>query len=42
MFKVNIKYTRTTPGVGTYFTPCSSVSVLNFEYVIASWVTRKG
>ena len=44
MFKVNNKDTRTTPLVSlrclycellTYFTPCSSVSIVNFEYVIA-------
>ena len=34
MFKVNNKDTRTTP----YFTPCSSVSIVNFEHVIAGWV----
>ena len=32
MFKVNNKDTRTTPS-----TPCSSVSVNNFEHVIAGW-----
>ena len=31
MFKVNKKDTR------TYFTPCSSVSIVNFEQVIAGW-----
>ena len=31
MFKVNNKDTRTT-------TPCSSVSIVNFEHVIAGWV----
>ena len=30
MFKVNNK--------DTYFAPCSSVSMVNFEYVIAGWV----
>ena len=30
MFKVNNKDTRTTPS-----TPCSSVSIVNFEHVIA-------
>ena len=34
MFKVNNKDTRTTPM--TYFTPCYSVSVVNFEHVIIS------
>ena len=42
MFKVNNKDTRTTPmasfwylycELGTYFTPCSSVSIVNFEQV---------
>ena len=31
MFKVNNKDTR------TYFTLCSSVSIVNFEHVIAGW-----
>ena len=51
MFKVSNKDTRTTPKVNnkdtrmsllltlTYFTPCSSVSIVNFEQVNASWVT---
>ena len=34
MSKVNSKDTRTTP-MG--FTPCSSVSIVNFEHVIAGW-----
>ena len=34
MFEVNNKDTRTTP---TYFTPCSSVSIVNFEHVISGW-----
>ena len=47
IFKVNNKDTRTTPVrsfwylncyPGTYFTPCSSISVVNFDHVIASWV----
>ena len=29
MFKVNNK--------DTYFTPCSSVSIVNFEHAIAGW-----
>ena len=33
MFKVNNKDTRTTP-----LAPCSSVSIVNFEHVIAGWV----
>ena len=36
MFKVNNKDTRTTP-MPTYFTPCSSVFIANFEHVIAGW-----
>ena len=32
MFKVNNKDTR------TYFTPCSSVPIVNFEHVNAGWV----
>ena len=51
MFKVSNKDTRATPKVNnkdtrmsllltlTYFTPCSSVSIVNFEQVNASWVT---
>ena len=35
MFKVNNKETRTTPL--TYFTLCSSVSIVNFEHVLVSW-----
>ena len=46
MFGVNNTDTRTTLGVAlmsllltlTYFTPCSSVSIVNFEHVIADWV----
>ena len=34
MFKVNNKDTR------TYFTPCSSVSAVNFEHVTADWETQ--
>ena len=37
MFKVNNKDTRTTP----YFTPCFSVSIVNFEQVDAGWNTTK-
>ena len=36
MFKVNNKGTRTTE-LWTYFTPSSSVSIVNFEHVIAGW-----
>ena len=35
MFKVNNKDTRTT--LWTYFTPCSSFFIVNFEHVIADW-----
>ena len=47
MFKVNNKDTRTTPlasfwylygQLWTYFTLCSTVSIINFEHVIAGWV----
>ena len=46
MFKVNNKDTRTTLlasfwylycKLRTYFTPCSSVSIVNFEHVISDW-----
>ena len=37
MFKVNNKDTRTTH----YFTPCSGVSIANFEHVITGWVSAK-
>ena len=46
MFKVNYKDTRTTPNsvvlvslllLKKYFTPLSSVSILNFEQVSAGW-----
>ena len=42
MFKVDNKDTRTTLFIVlliTYFTPCSSVSIVNFEHVIASQKT---
>ena len=43
MFKVNNKDTRRQwrrSGVNfEHFTPCSSVSTVNFEYVIADWDT---
>ena len=38
MFKVNNKDNRTTPL--TYFTACSSVSIVNLEHVIAGWESR--
>ena len=42
MFKYNNKDIRTTPGVFIvnfqhYFTPCSCVSIVNFEHVNAGW-----
>ena len=39
MSKSNNKDTRTMPMalLWTYFTPCSSVSIVNFERVIAGW-----
>ena len=36
MFKVNNKDTRTT--TQNHFTPCSSVSIVNYEQVNAGWV----
>ena len=38
MFIVNNKDTRTTPL--TYFTPCFSVCIVNFEQVNSGWVTN--
>ena len=49
MFKVNNKDTKTTPLAsfwclycyfGTYFTPYSSVPIVNFEHVITDWVEK--
>ena len=44
MFKVDNRNTRTRceicsklTVIQTYFTPCSSVSIVNFEHVIADW-----
>ena len=37
MFKVNNKDTRTMP-LAPCFTPCSSVSIVNFEQVNFGWV----
>ena len=43
MFKVNNKDTRTTPTVScSSSTPCSSVSIVNFEHVIMGWVISVG
>ena len=39
MFKVNNKDTRMTRM--TYFTPCSRVSIINFEHVIAGCEIEK-
>ena len=50
IFKVNNKHTRTTPfgsfwflycQLKTYFTPCSSVSIVNFDQVNAGWGTSE-
>ena len=38
MFKVKIKLYRQ---LRRYFTPCSSVSIANSEYVIAGWVVTQ-
>ena len=35
MFKVNLQLTQK---LTSYFTPCSSDSIVNFEHVIAGWV----
>ena len=40
MFKVNNKDNKTTTLAAlllTDFTPCSTVSIVNFEHVIAGW-----
>ena len=49
MFKVNNKYIRTTPVASLLLTlnifhalPCSSVSTVSFEHVIAGWVWKEG
>ena len=42
MSKVNNKDTRTTPVsllLNLNFTPCSSISIVNFEHVNADWVS---
>ena len=50
MFKVNNKDTKTTPVASfwchfcylrTYFIPCSSVSIVNFEHVIDGWEVER-
>ena len=52
MFKVNIRNTRArceicskltikTPERRQWLTPCSSVSIVNFEQVNADWVKRE-
>ena len=45
MLKFNNNDIRTTPlalclycQLSTFFTPCSSISFVNFEHVIAGWV----
>ena len=40
MFKFNNKDTRTTP-TAHIFTTCSSVSIVNFEQVVAGWDISK-
>ena len=37
LLKVNNRYTRTRCEICSYFTPCSGVSIVNFEHVIAGW-----
>ena len=50
MFKVNNKDSRTKPIASfrclycllwSYFTPCSTVSIVNFEHVIADWTNSE-
>ena len=36
MFKINNEDTRATPMA--YYTPCSSISIINFEQVNAVWI----
>ena len=40
-FKVNNWNTRTRCWPWTYLKPCSSISVVNFEHVIARWDANK-
>ena len=37
MFKVNNRNTRTRCKIWTYFTPCCSVSIVNFGQANAGW-----
>ena len=39
--KICSKLTIKTSGRRLYFTPCSSVSIVNFEYVIVGWIKSK-
>ena len=39
MFKVNNKNTRTRFKIRSKFTPCSGTSIVNFEHVIADWIS---
>ena len=39
MFKVNNKNTRTRFKICSKFTPCSGTSIVNFEHVIADWIS---
>ena len=38
MFKVNNRDTRTRGEICSKLTPCSSVSIVNFEWVNVGWV----
>ena len=40
MFKVNNKDTFLLKYKVSLLTPCSSVSIVNFEHVITNWVTN--
>ena len=37
MFKVNKKTPERRQAFRTYFAPCSSISIVNFEHVIVGW-----
>ena len=40
MYKICSKLITNTPELWTYFIPCSSVSIVNFEHVNADWESR--
>ena len=40
MFKVNNRNTRTRWEIEIYFTPCSSVSIVNFEQANTGWGSK--